>query len=788
LIIGCGDDEGSSASEDGGVQQSLDEVNASIDTINGQIDDLTGNLGDLGDQVGTIDDTLTDLKTDVEGRLENLEDPDVLGCSEFEVCVPDGFDMTSGNDSKLGAIIEVVCEHEVDCCDATELNLKFGPGVESAQDCVDLFNDVVQNGFSPDFFYSYLTPSVVWQVIGVAQALNDPRVRVEIDEEGVAECVESLDAECPEIAEPGEPVDPECVAPEGYEADPCSLDNLLNGLQDEGELCGDYVVGEGEDIPECQDGFYCSYEAYTSGEQGLCAKLPEETEWCQSDYDCDPLAGSPMATNLYCNIQNAKCEALGDVGDPCTFIDEDFAINDSYNLQPSSRSATSQDCMPNLTCDPSSNTCVALCSEGRLCQPGADPFFTCGPDLLCNVTEVPALYETWGMGTCAPAIDEGDTCTRGDECETGKCADDCDLDTGLCNCSESRAPGEDCETPGEEALCRSSWCGTDSACADTCNCDENAYDNDCDAEVTEGAPVRKACDAGHYCDFGTYPPNAIDEQGYSLNGCEPLIANGIACDGSTNLHASCASGFCDTMTGLCAAKVAVDAACPSLLDEQCRTNQYCNANGICRTYLAAGANCDLADATILECAAGLVCVNAATDTCQARAESGEPCNPSREGEPLCNDIDDPTLGCIDIDGVASGTTYECYSSEGGYADNVDCPYLLVNADSYCASGWCKPNAVMNPTAGSCTQPLEEGDDCDTLDQTQDMCGEDLYCNHPQNETAGKCAQQHGPGGSCKPYFAGQDCRFGGSCIFTKDQYLCNSSSIDYETEIFCGGG
>jgi hypothetical protein len=788
LIIGCGDDESSGSAEDGGVSQDdLMDIENQITMIGSDLGDLTDNVGELGEEVTSIGNDLDSLTEEADRRLTDLEMPDILSCSVSEVCIPDGVDMVSGENSKLGEIIEVICEHEVDCCDETELNLKFGPGIEDAADCVNLFNDVVQNGFTPDFFSSYLTPSVVYQIIGVAQALNDPRVHVEIDEAGVEACVESLQAECPEISEPGEPGEPECVAPEAYAQDPCSLDNLLNGLQEEGELCGDYAVGEGEDIPECDDGFYCSFEAYTNNNQGICAKLPDVGDFCQSDPDCDPFGyygynyGGPNVTNLYCNINDAQCAPLGDVGDDCTFIDEDFAINDPSNLQPQSRSATSQDCLPFLTCDPSSNTCVALCSEGRFCTPGADPLLTCGDDLLCNVTEVPALYDTWGMGTCAPAIEEGDTCTQGFECETGKCEDDCDPDTELCNCSESRAPGEECDTPGADPLCRSSWCGTDSECADTCNCDENAEDGDCDMNVGEGPSVMSPCGDGYFCDFGTYVGN--DAQNYSLYACEPRIANGGTCDASTNVHASCASGFCDPATNQCTAKVAIDAACPSMLDEQCRTNQYCNASNICRTYLAAGANCDLADVTLLECAKGLVCVDAGTDTCQALAESGEACNPSNIAEPRCNSDEDPTLGCIDIDGGASGLVLECYSYMGGYADGVDCQFQ----DSYCASGWCRPNAVLSPTASSCTQPLEEGDDCDISDQTQDVCAEGLYCNHPQNETAGKCAQQRGPGGACKPYFGGDDCRYGGSCTFTKDQYLCNAASIDYSTEIFCGG-
>lgn len=785
-IAGCGDDEGGGGVEDGGVSQAdLEDVNNAIDQLETDLGDLNTNVDGLGDDLSELTDDVSNLTDDVEGRLDALENPEILSCSDSELCIPDGVLLATGG---ISGIIDLICEHEVDCCTETELNLKFGPGIQSKDDCVSLFTDMVENGFSPDFLDSYLTPSVVYQIIGVAQALNDPRVHVEIDEEGVQACIDSLDTECPEIVEPGPAPEPECFPGQEYEADPCSLNNLLNGLQEEGELCGDYSYGEGEDIPECEDGFYCSFEGYSSNQQGICAKLPEEGDGCQQDQDCDPYGDyyySELATNLYCNLQNAQCEPLGKEGDPCTFINDDFTIVDESNLYPPSRSATSQDCMNGLTCDPTSNTCVANCSEGRFCSPGQDPFSTCGEDFLCNVTEQPELYDNWGLGTCHAPLEEGDTCTLGFECETGKCEDDCDVDTGLCACSPSKAPGEACSTPGSDADCSSNWCGTDEECAAPCNCDDGQNDGDCDAneEFTNPTP----CGDGYYCDFGTYN----EQTGWY--SCEPLIANGTTCDSSTNnQQGSCDSGFCDPGTSQCAAKVATDAACPSGLDEQCRTTQYCNNNSICRTYLTAGMNCDLADTSGLQCAKGLVCVDAATDTCQALAKPGEACNDSNIAEPQCDTSDDYSVQCVDIDGGASGLELRCYSYLGGRADGVDCPFSMDPAtqtyyDTYCASGWCRPNAVLSATASACAQPLEEGDDCDTADQTQDVCAEGLYCNHPQNETAGKCAAQHGPGGSCKPYFSGGDCRFGGSCIFTKDQYLCDSNSIDYQTEIFCGG-
>ena len=147
LIIGCGDDESSGGVEDGGVSQDdLMDIENQITMIGSDLGELTENVGDLGEEVGTIKEDLTDLTGDVEGRLTDLEMPDILSCSVSEVCIPDCVGMVSGENSKLAGIIEVICEHEVDCCDETELNLKFGPGIEDAADCVALFDDVMTTG------------------------------------------------------------------------------------------------------------------------------------------------------------------------------------------------------------------------------------------------------------------------------------------------------------------------------------------------------------------------------------------------------------------------------------------------------------------------------------------------------------------------------------------------------------------------------------------------------------------------------------------------------------------
>lgn len=788
LITGCGDDDGGGGSEDGGVTPAdLDEVNGRITDLDDRLGDLTDDVDGLGGQLDGLSGDLSDLSEEVRRRLNALEDPDLISCSEEERCIPNGIELTR---TGLADIISIVCEHEVDCCSSAELNLKFGPGIKTAAQCVSLFTDIVNNGFSPSFLQE--SPYIVNQIIRVAQALNDTRVRVALNPEGIEACVDSLrDRDCPRYLEPGEPGEPECTAYDPAMDEPCMLSNLLTGLQEEGELCGQYGGGyHGYSIPECGEGLYCSWAGASQSGEGICARLPEEGHGCQTDYDCDPLADegySLFGTRLYCNVQDAKCAPLGDVGDPCAYIVDDFSIWHG-SLWPWSRSSTSQDCLPWLACDPISTTCVAQCSEGYLCDAHVDPFNNCGAGRVCNVTEFPDLNSNYSLGVCTGALAVGATCTLGTECASGSCSDACDPETGTCKCGAPlKAAGAACPTPGPDALCSSGLCGTDGKCAAFCDCDDAIDEYACNLVAQQRGRDGVSCGAGTYCDFSEYVTDEALGFGYA---CKPLIANGNACDLSFYMHRSCTSGFCDPDPGddqtgptyICSPKQAANGNCTSTFDEECPNNQYCNNDNACRPYVPLNGDCDLTDPAGRECAAGLVCVDGTTDTCRAYAESGENCNDSHQGAPSC--APNKSLTCIDVDGpTGPGTMFKCYNLNGGVDNGVDC----AGVDARCKSGFCLPNGP-SPTAYQCAPPLEEGDDCDTANITIDTCAKGLFCNHPNGSTAGKCAPQRRPGESCKPYFNGRDCTNGGlsSCVFTKDQFLCNMSAQPVET-LFCDG-
>jgi hypothetical protein len=764
----------------------ITSINNEIEDLGEQLTGLEDNVNGLGDGLDELDMQVDGLEDELGGRLDALENPVPGSCSEEELCVPDGLTLST---DALAGLVAVVCEHEINCCNEDELNYKFGPGITTADDCEKLFKDLVENGQTPDFLDD--SPYVVQQVILIAQALNDPTVGIELNEDGIEACIEALEnRDCPEYVEPTDE-EPTCENPGEAEADPCMIGNLVNGLQEEGELCGDYGYYSNA-VPECVEGLYCSRDSDSN--RGICAQLPSENDFCRSDDDCDPshdeyYYGEEL-TNLFCNKSTSQCEPLGDVGDPCEFIDSTFSFyNSSIDPWGGNPSATSIDCLPHLACDPITDTCVNYCDEGWLCQRGESAQPCPNGDLVCNVTAIPGLWDNYNYGTCTEAIEEGEEATYADECASGALEPDED-DEELFHCvAPLLDPGEACpgETAGAaDALCSTGWCNDDEECAAPCNCEGD----DCDDYGTdEWGNDALECENGFYCDWGNY------NSALGVYACEPKIGNGNVCDTYDGvLHTSCTSGFCNTLStptaNQCAPKQtdATDAACLTMADQECPANQYCNTANICKPYVALDGDCNIAAVPALECAPGLVCVDGASgDTCEQRAELGDACNSGNSLAPQCVS----NLTCFDVDGDGTGTASECYDTTGTFENGVNCSYWGLQyglvADTLCASGWCPEST------GVCTTKVAAGEPCDSSDSALDTCDDGYYCNHESgDDTEGECAAQREPGQSCKPYLNGMDCRKDGmsgiysTCEFLNDQFVCSDEAQPPES-LFCDG-
>lgn len=773
VVTGCGDDEGGGGSEDGGMT-TIDDLSDQVDNLEGQLTGVSDDVEGLGEDLNGLEGQVGDLEQSLDDLRNDVENPDILDCSESELCVPDGVMFSQ---AALEDLVTVVCEHEINCCDEDELNFKFGPGIASVEDCVQLFTDLVNNGQSPWFLQD--NPYVINQIIAVAQAINDEATHIELNADGIADCVEQLDSrECPEYTEV-EP-DTECVNPEPVEEDVCAIANLVTGLQAEGELCGDYYG-----VPECADGLFCSHES--SSQRGICAPLPSEGDLCREDNDCDPgfdeWNWGNFMTNLFCNKKTSACEPLGDVGDPCEYVDPTFSYYDYYlNPWQYQKEATAVGCLPHLICDPIAEECAEHCDAGgQFCQRG-EVTTPCPEGLICNVSALPDLFDNYGGGVCTVEIDDGERATYADECASGRLDVDDDLND-ICG-EQLKDAGDDCDAAGEDAECEFGWCDTDEHCSARCNCEGE----DCDNFFEEGDWVATPCDDGFYCDWG-------NPRGGSWYACEPKVDNNEVCDTTNNSpHTSCTSGFCDPDQGddeagtanLCSPKqtAAQNAPCTTTNDEECPNGQYCNSMNLCRPYVAEGGSCEVVD-PLVECHPDLICVTSTgTDTCAEPAALGEACNDGNMEDPSCAF----GLSCIDTDGAA-GTEMGCYDYTGTFANGVDCTTWGAGGGIYCASGWCQPNSPTAPTSWACAPKIEVGEACDADDATLNVCEDGTFCNHGVDDSEGECAEQHLPGQSCKPYLGGMDClnsTGSGDCVLTNDQFVCNQYAQPPES-LFCDG-
>jgi hypothetical protein len=668
-----------------------------------------------------------------------------VNCSEGESCIPDGIKVAG---DAVKDIIARLCEQEFNCCDENELRFKFGEGIPDAETCTETFTDLVNSGYSPDFLES--NAAVVAYVIDVAQAINNSAIKVAINQDGIEECLDMLEArECNKFQPPAEPGEAECdpdVSVGG--AVPCSPAALVSGKQAEGEQCG--ILN----VPECDEGLICRKD--TAGCQdesdltacvGLCAKAAEVDDTCTKDSECES-----VANDLFCNRSENKCQERGDEGDDCAYVNietENVPPYSNSNLNPGwvggflqNPAALSLECKAGLTCDPLEQKCVSRCSTGYLCYAGGVggvavpvPSLNCPQGDTCNVTENPGL-RTWGLGVCRPTLDIDDACTAGyHECETDRCVFDFDAEGDVC-AAPLKAEGESC-TLGTAGQTQG-----DATCGGTMLCVAQAS-NSTAGQCATRCSVQADCPSTHFCN------NDVNFGGLKPYYCELKLVNDpeVSCTTefeppNQNVNFLCASGFCQVGTSTCADKVAAGGACTQ--HSACMAGQYCDftlASPVCTDHPAIGETC---------------------------IPGSKPCDWT-EGA-TCVDVDGE-FECVEV--LEFPLKAACGTSQ--YLDGK--PYF---GDQLCASGWCANEEV-------CADPIAEDGDCDVEDPLQDRCVAGLYCDHPAGDSAGTCQPKHFVGEDCNPRFRHADCI--GLCVERSDRFVCDDNSLNFlEDEVaFCDG-
>ena len=786
-VVACGDDDtgnnGDGGVDDGGASNpgsagatSLSQVNKDLKTLK---DDLKAGLdgvqGDIGDANASIDD-LNDQAADLASRLDELEG--VPNCSANQSCIPDGISISAMG---LADIIETLCSLEINCCDADELNYKFGPGITTVKECTDTFTDLVNNGLSPSFLNQ--NGVLISRVISIAQAINSNDVQVEIDPKAVQACVDYLaKRECEKYVAPDEPEEvTHCEVVDYADTDdPCALSLLVKGLQKEGDVCG--ITG----LNECAAGLVC--RAVPSSVFSICASPSAVDDHCRSDADCD-------GTEQFCNLGTGKCQSRGDEGDDCEYVDPSFTyeglnpgiVNGWENPQ-----AVKVECKRGLICDPTTDKCVSNCSANTFCYSNVN----CPDGLICNYGAIPGLRNSYNQGICTDPIATGEQCycNLGTDPVGGKCIDNLtgleqvntQCESGRCvegvsglECADGlKAIGASCTLAvagvGQaDATCISKWCAGDGKCATQCT-DNNL----------------PTCPTGYYCNVAIpVIPYAGSPTSPNRFACEPKKANDGAChiqditNGQFPEHFECTGGYCDASVSQCKPRLAATVACPATNSATACSNSFCKyidstPTYTCTAFIAAGGACNFSDAR--ECGPGAYCGEAGTNAnkCVAYAAAGAACDNA-------NDVFCDTSGATSLSCALTSATAGVCAAFGMYPDGSNCSNGGNPYDPFCASHWCRGSDL------TCQQPLAEGADCDIDDPEINHCAVGTFCDYDDLPTSdadygkGTCVAQGTAGVACNPRFDGMDCLNNG-CTLRNDQFVCESYSLPEET-LFCDG-
>lgn len=483
----------------------------------------------------------------------------------------DGTGGGSTSDASIDDLIGAICEWEYGCCDEGEVTYRLGTAAgSSVEDCIEFFTFQLHDSNATNNPFPGGSAQGLLGVLAYTVNLD----RVDENAAGIGECIDAYKAmDCPTKGE-GEAF---CTEPGSPDEEPCALVNLFKPALKVGDRCSLGLAEGATNDVECPAGTTCLDAADPDNPEDfpVCVQRGEDADPCNADSDCD--------YNFYC-APNSRCTEKGDIGDDCTFNDDDPIPGDE-----------DAGCKAGLACDPKALVCVNSCTEDFPCQVNAQ----CPEGLVCAPVTVGSDSTSWKQcvtrGTSASArCDEDADCAANRYCDGNVCQGDVDI-------------GDDCER--------------DEMCEAGSFCDRNPFDSEGAGRV---APL--VCTTLYQAAEPCLPPNA-----------DSTISTGCAPAAPYCLFDSADSRW------ECVAKLrAEDADCYPLGDSlsECAAGLRCEATDLAATWVytcTAGAeldddcDADYGDDEDLDCGPGLTCKEG---VCIAQVGPGSD----------CEDLDDNTAG------------------------------------------------------------------------------------------------------------------------------------------------
>ena len=470
----------------------------------------------------------------------------------------------------------------------------------------------------------------------------------------------------------------------------------------------------------------------------------DDGEICTIDY-CDPKKGCVHTENKKNELCLKNCTSLLDCEDdnPCT--------KDSCNEQIGKCIYDSLDgdsCSDDSSCTKSDVCYKGVCKGDEVICDDQNP---CTQNSCNKVTG--CFFQDLDKIPC----DDGDVCTKTDQCQKGKClgiTNQCDDNNSCTSDSCNDQTGECVNTPLDTKPCDDGNACTEGDQCTKDKCVSGKYPNCSDGNVC----TLDVCDKAIGCFSKPHTSTVKCDDGDKCTQTDLCKGSKCVPGQKTNCNDNdvCTIDSCDTQTGSCINKAVTNG------DQFCTDNNECTTNDKCVIGKCVGKQVECTDGnpcTDSTCDKKKGCITKVLD--KSSCNDGNPCttNDLCKGKDCigvpkkCNDFNACTL---DICDSATGGCTTKYNDSQPCNDGSSCTKV-----DKCNQGLCKGEAIK----------CEDGNTC-----TEDTCDPTTGCKYPALDKV-KCDD----GNLCTKFDLCNNDKCIGSKIICNDNNTCTKDSCDLKT-------